>query len=104
GQLEAIEKLIAQLDAGADSTPPQTVAVTRIIRVHTGDAAALVPAITQATSDHTTPGEPLPRLAITADAGSSSLVVTGAPDDVQRAVELVAELDAQPKNEPRQVH
>ncbi len=103
-QLAAIENLIEQVDGTSTNAPSaQTVSVTKVIRVEHGDVAALVPIITQATSDHDGPGTPLARLAITADTRSNSLVVTGSPGDVARAQEIVNELSERPRHGPRRV-
>lgn len=103
-QLTAIEKLIEQVDGTATAgREAETVSVTRIIPVENGNVEELATIVEQATSDRAVPGQPLSRVAITMDKRSNSLIVTGSPRDVAQAQQIVEQLNAKQKEQPRRV-
>ena len=78
--------------------------VTRVYRIKSLDLDTVRKAVENATSDVFPSGDPRPRLAISADSNTRSLIVTGSPGDVQTAEAIVRQLETgltEPLSEPR---
>ena len=108
GQLELIEKFVRQVDgtgsAGGPRESGSTVNITRVYRIKSLDLETLSKAVENATSDIFPSGDPRPRLAISKDDASRSLIVTGSPGDVETAETIIRQLEIglkEPVSEPR---
>ena len=108
GQLELIEKFVLQVDgtgsAGGSPKSSSTVNITRVYRIKSLDLETLSKAVENATSDIFPSGDPRPRLAISKDDASRSLIVTGSPGDVDTAETIIRQLEIglkEPVSEPR---
>ena len=108
GQLELIEKFVLQVDgtgsAGGPRKSGSTVNITRVYRIKSLDLETLSKAVENATSDIFPSGDPRPRLAISKDDASRSLIVTGSPGDVDTAETIIRQLEIglkEPVSEPR---
>ena len=108
GQLELIEKFVLQVDgtgsAGGPVKSSSAVNVTRVYRIKSLDIETLKNAVENATSDIFPSGDPRPRLAISTDKATRSLIVTGSPGDVQTAEDIIRQLETglkEPDSEPR---
>ena len=97
GQLEIIENFVLQVDGtGAKGGLPNlitTVKITRVFRIKALDLDAVEQAVSNATTDQLPAGETRPRLAISVDTSTRSLIVTGSPGDVQTAEDIVRQLE-----------
>ncbi|MDP6891920.1 MAG: secretin N-terminal domain-containing protein [Verrucomicrobiota bacterium] len=108
GQLELIEKFVLQVDgtgsAGGPRKSSSTVNITRVYRIKSLDLEILSKAVENATSDIFPSGDPRPRLAISKDDSTRSLIVTGSPGDVDTAETIIRQLEIglkEPIAEPR---
>ena len=81
GQLEIIENFVLQVDGtgakGGLPKPITTVNITRVFRIKALDLDAVQQAVLNATTDQLPAGETRPRLAISVDNSTRSLIVTG---------------------------
>ena len=97
GQLEIIENFVLQVDGtGAKGGLPNlitTVKITRVFRIKALYLDAVEQAVSNATTDQLPAGETRPRLAISVDTSTRSLIVTGSPGDVQTAEDIVRQLE-----------
>ena len=108
GQLELIENFVLQVDGstavGGSRTASASINVTRVYRIKTLDLDTVRSAVENATSEIYPSGESKPRLSISVDTTTRSLIVTGSPDDVGTAEAIVRQLEAglkEPLAEPR---
>ena len=108
GQLELIENFVLQVDGstavGGSRTASASINVTRVYRIKTLDLDTVRSAVENATSEIYPSGETKPRLSISVDTTTRSLIVTGSPGDVGTAEAIVRQLEAglkEPPAEPR---
>ena len=108
GQLELIENFVLQVDGstavGGSRTASASINVTRVYRIKTLDLDTVRSAVENATSEIYPSGETKPRLSISVDTTTRSLIVTGSPGDVGTAEAIVRQLEAglkEPLAEPR---
>ncbi len=108
GQLELIENFVLQVDGstavGGSRTASASINVTRVFRIKTLDLDTVRSAVENATSEIYPSGETKPRLSISVDTTTRSLIVTGSPGDVGTAEAIVRQLEAglkEPLAEPR---
>ena len=108
GQLELIEKFVLQVDgagsAGSPTKSSSSVNITRVYRIKSLDLETLSNAVKNATSDIFPSGDPRPRLAISKDDSTRSLIITGSPGDVETAETIIKQLEIglkEPVSEPR---
>ena len=98
GQLELIENFVLQVDGstavGGSRTASASINVTRVYRIKTLDLDTVRSAVENATSEIYPSGETKPRLSITVDTTTRSLIVTGSPGDVGTAEAIVRQLEA----------
>ncbi|RME92071.1 MAG: hypothetical protein D6766_10750, partial [Verrucomicrobia bacterium] len=103
GQMEAIEKLIHQLDPTTQEVPPEEKARTghefRIVELQSVSADSLVPLLREAFTEQMRSlkgAEYTPRARIMADPTGGRLLLAGSPEEVNEALKLISRLDAAP--------
>ncbi|MSU34703.1 MAG: hypothetical protein EXS36_06250 [Pedosphaera sp.] len=102
-QLEEIEQLVNRVDkpgSGSSVTNPglipvrsQTIQLTRIFRPRTTDATNVAHIITQALTRRQPNGRVIITASVSHDVGSQSVIVSGSPDDIQTASDIVSQLE-----------
>ena len=102
-QLDQIEQLITRVDKGVlgagphlDGVPPlrsQTIELTKIFRPRATDATNVATIVKQALTRRNAGGQNITTASVSFDPGSQSVVVTGSPQDVQTATDIVAQLE-----------
>ncbi len=101
GQLEQIEQLINRVDkpihgqANASNVPlrSQTVQLTKVFRPRAAEATNMAHILTQALTRRSPSGQVSSTASISFDASSQSVVVTGGPNDLQVASDIVSQLE-----------
>ena len=79
---------------GGSRTASASINVTRVYRIKTLDLDTVRSAVENATSEIYPSGETKPRLSISVDTTTRSLIVTGSPGDVGTAEAIVRQLEA----------
>ena len=102
-QLEEIELLVNRVDKpvhGSGSTATglipirsQTIQLTRIFRPRTTDATNVAHIVTQALTRRQPNGRVITSASVSHDVGSQSVVVSGSPEDIQIASDIVSQLE-----------
>ncbi|MFZ9854892.1 MAG: secretin N-terminal domain-containing protein [Limisphaerales bacterium] len=105
GQLDQIEQLVTRVDKGLvgaeglprDNTPvpnkAEAVQLTRIFRPRATEATNVTTILRQALTRKEKSGKVVTTASVTFDPGSQSVVVTGTPNDLQTAADIVAQLE-----------
>ncbi len=108
GQLAAIEQLVSKIDKGLDGEatgPSKEVVVTRVFRLETADPVNVGKVIGDSLVRVGVGGVVEPRVRVTTDALTRSVVVVGSPGDVMNAEQIVSQLDPKPvKIYTRELH
>ncbi len=102
-QLDQIEQLVTRVDKGVlgaggrpDGLAPlrsQTIELTRIFRPRATDATNVASILRQALTRRNAGGQNITTASVSFDPGSQSVVITGSPQDVQIAADIVAQLE-----------
>ena len=102
-QLDQIEQLITRVDkgvlgAGGSAGPlaplrSQTIQLTKIFRPRATEATNLAEIVKQALTRRSSGGQNVTTASVSYDQGSQSVVVTGSPQDVQIATDIVSQLE-----------
>ena len=101
GQLEQIEQLVMRVDKGAvgavgRADPPlrsQTIQLTKVFRPQATEATNAATIIRQALTRRSAEGRDITTASVSFDSGSQSVVITGSPQDVQIASDIISQLD-----------
>ena len=101
GQLEQIEQLINRVDKPIHGQPnganvplrSQTVQLTKVFRPRAAESTNVAHILTQALTRRSPSGQIVSTASISFDPGSQSVVVTGGPNDVQVASDIVSQLE-----------
>src|SRR5690606_12076861 len=91
-----IEAIVKELDGGAAASTQRQ---TRVFRLESASAAELAPTLEQVVINDANRD----RVQVLVDARSNSLVVTGPAETIEAAQQLIAQLDAGPNREPREL-
>ena len=98
-QLEEIEKLIKKIDvpvtAGTEANRFQEVQTTRILRCRTADPDSMVRILNDALARPGSRARGELPFRVTLDPKTKSMVLTGTPGDVAKAMDIVKQLDAE---------
>lgn len=101
GQLDEIERLISKIDKGAgglnnNSNVPvrsETIQLTKVFRPRSSEVTNVATILIQALTRRTPTGGPLRTASVTSDVASQSIVVSGSPNDLQIATDIVTQLE-----------
>ena len=97
GQLEAIEKVVQQVDGATSSEtirPGESLDVTRVFRLQNAEPISVAQAITNALATRLPSGAMISRVQLTVDPATQAVIVTGSSADLLQAAEIVKQLDS----------
>jgi type II secretion system protein D len=98
-QMRSIAKLVQELDKAS-----KTAQVARVFRMKSADAQQLAAVVTNTFGRLDANNRVVSRIAANADAKSNTLIVAGAPEDMEQVDKLVAELDREQAQGARDIH
>ncbi len=95
GQLDSIEELVRRIDTGASGKPTtsEDIFITRVFQLRSSDPASVAKVISDTLVRRGVGGRPSQGLRVTTDANTRRVITIGSPGDVQRAEEIVKQLD-----------
>ncbi len=97
GQLDAIENLVNRIErnngGAAGESVSESVQVTKVVRLQLADTATVFGVLTNAFTRRAPNGEPIQRIRANLDASSKTIVITGAPGEVQHALGIVEQME-----------